>query len=201
MKIRKIAAALLTMALCLGLCLPAALAEGTTQQVASVENLTVNVRCTGSAGIPREELTVRLTPRDGAPMPEGRRSGVYACTVTGGGSAVLSLPAAQVGRHLYTLHQEAGGYVRGEYDSRVYHIAVTVTADGACTAAVYGDGAMAGDKYDAAVFRNVYRSRTKPEEPLRPSPKTADGGMAVYAALALASMAGIAAAVGQKDAF
>ena len=44
------------------LCLPAALAEGTTQQVASVENLTVNVRCTGSAGIPREELTVRLTP-------------------------------------------------------------------------------------------------------------------------------------------
>lgn len=193
---RRIPAAAALLALLTALCVVTAMAAG-----AAVE-LPVRVTVSGDAPDVPEVFTLTLrAASDGAPMPEGSRSGVYACTVTGGGSAVLSLPAAQVGRHLYTLHQEAGGYVRGEYDSRVYHIAVTVTADGVCTAAIYGDGAMAGDKYDAAVFRNVYRSRTKPEEPLRPSPKTADGGMAVYAALALASMAGIAAAVGQKDAF
>ena len=193
---RRIPAAAALLALLTALCIATVLAAD------SAVTLPVRVEVSGDAPSPAETFTLTLrAASDGAPMPEGSRGGLYTCTVAGGGSAVLSLPAAQVGRHLYTLHQEEGGYVRGEYDSRVYHIAVTVTADGVCTAAVYGDGAMAGDKYDAAVFRNVYRSRTKPEEPLRPSPKTADGGMAVYAALAPASMAGIAAAVGQKDAF
>ena len=192
---RRIPAAAVLLALLTALCVTSAMA-------AAAAELPVRVTVSGDAPSVPETFTLTLrAASDGAPMPEGSRGGLYTCTVAGGGSTVLSLPAAQVGRHLYTLHQEAGGYVRGEYDSRVYHIAVTVTADGVCTAAIYGDGAMAGDKYDAAVFRNVYRSRTKPEEPLRPSPKTADGGMAVYAALALASMAGIAAAVGQKDAF
>ena len=193
---RRIPAAAALLALLTALCIATVLAAD------SAVTLPVRVEVSGDAPSPAETFTLTLrAAAAGAPRPEGSRGGLYTCTVAGGGSTVLSLPAAQVGRHLYTLHQEAGGYVRGEYDSRVYHIAVTVTADGVCTAAVYGDGAMAGDKYDAAVFRNVYRSRTKPEEPLRPSPKTADGGMAVYAALALASMAGIAAAVGQKDAF
>ena len=193
---RRIPAAAALLALLTALCVTTALAAN------SAVALPVRIEVSGDAPSPAETFTLTLrAASDGAPMPEGSRGGVYTCTVTGGDSAALSLPAAQVGRHLYTLHQEAGGFVRGQYDDRVYHIAVTVTYDGVCTTAVYGDETMAGDKYDAAVFRNVYRYRTKPEEPPRPSPKTADGGMAVYAALALASVAGIAVTVGRKEAF
>lgn len=193
---RRIPAAAALLALLTALCVTTALAAN------SAVALPVRVEVSGDVPSPAENFTLTLqAASDGAPMPEGSRGGVYTCTIAGGGSAVLSLPAAQVGRHLYTLRQEPGGFVRGAYDSRVYHIAVTVTYDGVCTAAVYGDETMAGDKYDTAVFRNVYRYRTKPEEPPRPSPKTADGGMAVYAALALASVAGIAVTVGRKEAF
>ena len=78
---------------------------------------------------------------------------------------------------------------------------MTVAADGRCTAAVYGDPALEGDKYDAIVFANRYRSRPAPEEPSRPSPKTGDGGVMLYAALALGSMAGIAVLTGRKERF
>ena len=66
MKIRKFAAALLALVLCLSLSLPAAFAEA--QQRVELKNLTVNVKCTGNA-IPDEQLTIRLTPRKKAPMP------------------------------------------------------------------------------------------------------------------------------------
>ena len=72
---------------------------------------------------------------------------------------------------------------------------------GRCTAAVYGDPALEGDKYDAIVFANRYRSRSAPEEPPRPSPKTGNGGVVLYAALALGSMAGIAVLTGRKERF
>ena len=78
---------------------------------------------------------------------------------------------------------------------------MTVAADGRCTAAVYGDPALEGDKYDAIVFANRYRTLPAPEEPLRPSPKTGDGGMVLYAALALGSVAGIAVLTGRKEQF
>ena len=60
-------------------------------------------------------------------------------TVSGGGTVTLSIPADREGKHLYTLRQEPGRLSRGAYDDRTYHIAVTVAADGRCTAAVYGD--------------------------------------------------------------
>lgn len=66
MKIRKFAAALLALVLCLSLSLPAAFAEA--QQRVELKNLTVNVKCTGNA-IPDEQLTIRLTPRKKAPCP------------------------------------------------------------------------------------------------------------------------------------
>ena len=78
---------------------------------------------------------------------------------------------------------------------------MTVAADGRCTATVYGAPALEGDKYDAIVFANRYRSRPAPEEPLHPSPKTGDGAVALYAALALGSMAGIAVLNGRKEQF
>ena len=64
MKIRKFAAALLALVLCLSLSLPAAFAEA--QQRVELKNLTVNVKCTGNA-IPDEQLTIRLTPRKKSP--------------------------------------------------------------------------------------------------------------------------------------
>ena len=60
MKIRKFAAALLALVLCLSLSLPAAFAA--TEQRVELKNLTVNVKCTGNA-IPDEQLTIRLNPR------------------------------------------------------------------------------------------------------------------------------------------
>ena len=70
---------------------------------------------------------------------------------------------------------------------------MTVTEDGRVTAAVYGDAAQEGDKYDAIEFVNRYRYRPDPEDPVKPSPKTGDGGLGLLAALALSSGAGIAA--------
>lgn len=66
MKIRKFAAALLALVLCLSLSLPAAFAEA--QQRVELKNLTVNVKCTGNA-IPDEQLTIRLTPAKKPPCP------------------------------------------------------------------------------------------------------------------------------------
>ena len=193
---RRIPAAAALLALLTALCVVTAMAAG-----AAVE-LPVRVTVSGDAPDVPEVFTLTLrAASDNAPLPAGGRDGVYTCTVSGGGTVTLSIPAGREGKHLYTLRQEPGRLSRGAYDDRTYHIAVTVAADGRCTAAVYGDPALEGDKYDAIVFANRYRSRPAPEEPLRPSPKTGDGAVALYAALALSSMAGIAVLNGRKEQF
>ena len=120
--------------------------------------------------------------------------------ISGGGSAVLTIPCTREGRHVYTLRQEAGQRHSGQYDDRVYYIAITVTPEGR-TAAVYGDAGMQGGKYDVLEFRNRYRGGRSPGDAPAVSPKTGDGGMAVYAALALVSAAGMAVTAGQKRDF
>lgn len=72
----------------------------------------------------------------------------------------------------------------------MYYIAITVTPEGR-TAAVYGDADMQGGKYDVLEFRNRYHGGHSPGDAPTVSPKTWDGGMAVYAALALVSAAGM----------
>ena len=69
------------------------------------------------------------------------------------------------------------------------------------TAAVYGDADMQGGKYDVLEFRNRYHGGRSPGDAPTVSPKTGDGGMAVYAALALVSAAGMAVTAGQKRDF
>ena len=192
---RRIPAAAVLLALLTVLCVTPAMA-------AAAAELPVRITVSGDAPAVPETFTLTLrAASDNAPLPAGGRDGVYTCTVSGGGTVTLSIPADREGKHLYTLRQEPGRLSRGAYDDRTYHIAVTVAADGRCTAAVYGDPALEGDKYDAIVFANRYRSRPVPEEPPRPSPKTGDGCVMLYAALALGSMAGIAVLTGRKERF
>lgn len=192
---RRIPAAAVLLALLTALCVTPAMA-------AAAAELPVRITVSGDAPAVPETFTLTLRAASGnAPLPAGGQDGVYTCTVSGGGTVTLSIPADREGKHLYTLHQEPGRLSRGAYDDRTYHIAVTVAADGRCTAAVYGDPALEGDKYDAIVFANRYRTRPAQEEPLRPSPKTGDGGMVLYAALALGSVAGIAVLTGRKEQF
>lgn len=113
---------------------------------------------------------------------------------------MLTIPCTREGRHVYTLRQEAGQRHGGQYDDRVYYIAITVTPEGR-TAAVYGDADMQGGKYDVLEFRNRYHGGHSPGDAPTVSPKTWDGGMAVYAALALVSAAGMAVTAGQKRDF
>lgn len=135
---RRIPAAAALLALLTALCVVTAMAAG-----AAVE-LPVRVTVSGDAPDVPEVFTLTLrAASDGAPLPEGSRNGAYTCAVSGGGSAVLTIPCTREGRHVYTLRQEAGQRHSGQYDDRVYYIAITVTPEGR-TAAVYGDADMQG---------------------------------------------------------
>ena len=182
---RRIPAAAALLALLLALCITPAMAAAAAE---------LPVRVTVSGDAPSVPAAFTLTLRaasDGAPMPAGAADGVYTCAVEGGGSVTLRIPCGQVGKYRYTLCQEPGKLARGQYDDRTYHITVTATSDGRVTAAVYGDAAQEGDKYDVIGFANSYRYPRTPEEPPRPSPKTGDSGLTLLAALALSSGAGL----------
>lgn len=131
-------------------------------------------------------LTLRAAS-GGAPLPEGAAGGAYTLTVDGGGAVTLRIPCEKAGKYRYTLCQEPGKLARGQYDHRTYYITVTVTEDGRVTAAVYGDAAQEGDKYDAIEFVNRYRYRPDPEDPVKPSPRPGTAALALLAALALSS--------------
>ena len=128
---RRIPAAAALLALLTALCVVTAMAAG-----AAVE-LPVRVTVSGDAPDVPEVFTLTLrAASDGAPLPEGSRNGAYTCAVSGGGSVTLAIPCTREGRHVYTLRQEAGQRHSGQYDDRVYYIAITVTPEGR-TAAVY----------------------------------------------------------------
>lgn len=181
---RRIPAAAALLTLLLALCIVPAMA-------AAAAELPVRVTVSGDAPSAPETFTLTLrAASDGAPMPAGAEDGVYTCTVAGGGSVTLRIPCGAVGQYRYTLRQEPGTLARGQYDDRTYHITVTAASDGRVTAAVYGDAAQQGDKYDVIEFANSYRYPGTPAEP-RPSPKTGDSGIALLAALALSGGAGL----------
>lgn len=177
MKIRKIAAALLTLALCLGLCLPAAFAEGNTQY-AAVEGLTVNVRCAGNAGIPREELTVRLTPRNGAPMPDNAKYlevtlNTADCTRDNGYVTSATFPGKfefdKPGNYQYEVVQLPGNAANGTYDDRVMIVHVSTSWSGESFGKqvwVTVDGETAGEKMTDITFVNRYSNPSDPDDPI-----------------------------------
>lgn len=194
MKIHKFAAALLALVLCMSLCLPAALAEE-PQQSAQVSGLSVQVKCTGSS-IPDEVLTIRLAPRSGAPMPEGKSELVatvdtaactelnnYTVTVPLNGTFTYTRP----GLYEYEVTQSSGSAANGSYDQRTFVLRVM-----ACwaeeengmdtfytTAKVYENGHSSSEKQDSILFVNTFSSTSVvlPDLPTLPDlPDPPSGG-------------------------
>lgn len=176
MKIRKFAAALLALVLCLSLSLPAAFAEA--QQRVELKNLTVNVKCTGNA-IPDEQLTIRLTPRKKAPMP-GDAAALEAfvntadCTRSNGYMTTATFPETFVftapGTYEYEVAQQKGSSLNGTYDTRTMVLRVTVSWSGdtlVAVAKVYEAGQSSNDKEDSILFNNTFNN-SAPDDPYDP---------------------------------
>lgn len=176
MKIRKFAAALLALVLCLSLSLPAAFAA--TEQRVELKNLTVNVKCTGNA-IPDEQLTIRLTPRKKAPMP-GDAAALEAfvntadCTRSNGYMTTATFPETFVftapGTYEYEVAQLKGGSLNGTYDTRTMVLRVTVSWSGdtlVAVAKVYEADQSSNDKEDSILFHNTFNN-SAPDDPYDP---------------------------------
>lgn len=174
MKIRKFAAALLALVLCLSL--PAAFAA--TEQRVELKNLTVNVKCTGNA-IPDEQLTIRLTPRKKAPMP-GDAAALEAfvntadCTRSNGYMTTATFPETFVftapGTYEYEVAQRKGSSLNGTYDTRTMVLRVTVSWSGdtlVAVAKVYEAGQSSNDKEDSILFNNTFNN-SAPDDPYDP---------------------------------
>ena len=176
MKIRKFAAALLALVLCLSLSLPAAFAA--TEQRVELKNLTVNVKCTGNA-IPDEQLTIRLTPRKKAPMP-GDAAALEAfvntadCTRSNGYMTTATFPETFVftapGTYEYEVAQLKGSSLNGTYDTRTMVLRVTVSWSGdtlVAVAKVYEANQSSNDKEDSILFHNTFNN-SAPDDPYDP---------------------------------
>lgn len=176
MKIRKFAAALLALVLCLSLSLPAAFAA--TEQRVELKNLTVNVKCTGNA-IPDEQLTIRLTPRKNAPMP-GDAAALEAfvntadCTRSNGYMTTATFPETFVftapGTYEYEVAQLKGSSLNGTYDTRTMVLRVTVSWSGdtlVTVAKVYEANQSSNDKEDSILFNNTFNN-SAPDDPYDP---------------------------------
>ena len=176
MKIRKFAAALLALVLCLSLSLPAAFAA--TEQRVELKNLTVNVKCTGNA-IPDEQLTIRLTPRKNAPMP-GDAAALEAfvntadCTRSNGYMTTATFPETFVftapGTYEYEVAQLKGSSLNGTYDTRTMVLRVTVSWSDdtlVAVAKVYEAGQSSNDKEDSILFHNTFNNSV-PDDPYDP---------------------------------
>ena len=181
MKIRKFAAALLALVLCLSLSLPAAFAAA--EQRVELKNLTVNVKCTGNA-IPDEQLTIRLTPRKNAPMP-GDAAALEAfvntadCTRSNGYMTTATFPETFVftapGTYEYEVTQLKGSSLNGTYDTRTMVLRVTVSWSGdtlVAVAKVYEADQSSNVKEDSILFNNTFNNST-PDDPYDP-PYTPD---------------------------
>jgi len=176
MKIRKFAAALLALVLCLSLSLPAAFAEA--QQRVELKNLTVNVKCTGNP-LPDEQLTIRRPPRKKAPMPgeaaaleafvntaDCPRSNGYMTTATFPETFVFTAP----GTYEYEVAQQKGGSLNGTYDTRTMVLRVTVSWSGdtlVTVAKVYEADQSSNDKEDSILFNNTFNN-SAPDDPYDP---------------------------------
>ena len=171
MKFRRIAAALLTLALGFCLCLPAAFAAG---QEASLEKngLEVSIRSTGETPLPKETLTVELKAVDNAPMPEGSVNGSKTLQIMDGTSdAFGTIKYTKPGVYCYTITQAPGENSRGQYDNTVYYVKVTASwEDGkfGTTVAIHTDAEMTGAKKNAVEFVNNYTAVPTPIDPDEP---------------------------------
>lgn len=125
MRFRKIAAALLTLALGFCLCQPAAFAATAADQHTQLQELPVSIQSTGETPLPKETLTVELEAVDNAPLPE-----VTTLEITDGETGSFGpISYTKPGYYVYTVRQRAGVNTRGTYDETVYYLRVSVVWD------------------------------------------------------------------------
>ncbi len=131
MKFRRFAAAFLTAALSLSLCLPVSFAARYTAAL----RLEVQVQCTGTS-IPAETLALELEGFEDAPMPEDTPVGgtaILDVPIEDGGTVTAVFPEmtfTRPGYYYYTLKQHRGISLLGTYDDTVYYLKVQVVNDG-----------------------------------------------------------------------
>lgn len=164
MKFRRIAAALLTLALGFCLCQPMAFAA----QTAELPGLSVSIQSTGETPLPKETLTVELEAVGSAPMPQ-----ITTLEITDGETAKFGpITYTTPGVYQYTITQRAGSNARGEYDNTVYHVVVTASWDNkngkdvfGVQVAVHTSADLKDDKTESVVFTNNYKGTTPTPDP------------------------------------
>ena len=163
MKFRKIAAAVLTLALGFCLCQPAAYAA---EQKAELDGLSVSIQSTGETPLPKETLTVELKAEGNAPLPA---DGITTLEIMDGETAKFgSITYTKPGAYHYTVTQKAGTNSRGVYDDTVYHVVVTALwEDGrfGCQVAVHTQPDLKDTKRESILFSNRYQPITPPIDP------------------------------------
>ena len=163
MKFRKIAAAVLTLALGFCLCQPAAYAA---EQKAELDGLSVSIQSTGETPLPKETLTVELKAEGNAPLPA---DGITTLEIMDGETAKFgSITYTKPGAYHYTVTQKAGTNSRGVYDDTVYHVVVTALwEDGrfGCQVAVHTQPDLKDTKRESILFTNRYQPITPPIDP------------------------------------
>lgn len=172
----------------------------------SVNEIPVTVELSGTLPSKAEDFTIILQAADSScPMPEGAKDDVYSMTITGANTRKLpAISYDKVGIYNYTISQAKGSTAKLTYDETKYTLTVQVTnkQDGsdelAVTAIVFPEDST--KKVDGVKFTNVYPTVTPTPAPTATAnpnaPKTGDeSNVALYAALALISLAALAVAV------
>ena len=157
MRFRKIAAVLLTLALGLCLCQPAAFAATAADQHTQLQELPVSIQSTGETPLPKETLTVELEAVDNAPLPE-----VTTLEITDGETGSFGpIDYTKPGYYVYTVRQRAGVNTRGTYDETVYYLRVSVVWDNdklVARMAVHTQADLMDEKVSSITFNNSYKA-------------------------------------------
>lgn len=173
MRFRKIAAALLTLALGFCLCQPAAFAATAADQHTQLQELPVSIQSTGETPLPKETLTVELEAVDNAPLPE-----VTTLEITDGETGSFGpINYTKPGYYVYTVRQRAGVNTRGTYDETVYYLRVSVVWDNdklVARMAVHTQADLMDEKVSSITFNNSYKAIETPyyPDPYDPDPVT-----------------------------
>ena len=164
MRFRKIAAALLTLALGFCLCQPAAFAATAADQHTQLQELPVSIQSTGETPLPKETLTVELEAVDNAPLPQ-----VTTLEITDGETGSFGpISYAKPGYYVYTVRQCAGVNTRGTYDETVYYLRVSVVWDNdklVARMAVHTQADLMDEKVSRITFNNSYKAIETPYYP------------------------------------
>ena len=130
----------------------------------------------GDPGAPDTRFEFLLRGEDGAPMPEGSDGNTKILTLEGSGELEIGeITFDRAGTFTYTITELNGGIQGWTYDTAVYTLTVTVTAENGKLVPVYTltkDGQPAGE----LVFTNTYERIVPPDETVISGEKTWNHG-------------------------